>query len=81
MAPEALKAARSRYAAAHEAYQKAAAPIAQKFSSGQVPSGEEVEAETHAMVELTVAKRRFIDMMTRVAPPRRHVNAGLPAAG
>jgi hypothetical protein len=81
MAPDDLKAARSRYSAAYEAYQKAATPVAQKFSSGQVPSVEEVEAETDAIVELTIAKRILIDVTTRVAPPWRHLGAGLPAAG
>jgi hypothetical protein len=71
MAPNALEAARSRYAAAYETYQQAAARVAQKLSGGLIPSAAEVEDEAQATVRLSAARRKLLDVMTSLAPPKR----------
>jgi hypothetical protein len=71
MARNELEAARSRYTAAYEAYQKAAKRVAQELKNGRIPSAEEVEAESEAIEELAVARRSLLDSVTRLSPARR----------
>jgi hypothetical protein len=71
MAHDALETARSRYAEAYETYQAAAKRIAGKLGNGSPPSAEEVEDERRAIEHLAAARRQLLDVITRLAPPRR----------
>jgi hypothetical protein len=71
MAPSALEAARSRYTAAYEAYLHASKRVAETLAKGQLPSAEEIQHEARATEQLAIARRELLDVMTRLAPPRR----------
>jgi hypothetical protein len=70
MAPDNLKAARSRYMIAYDAYQHVSKRVAQKLASGLTPSAEEVEEEGKAIEQLAVARRHLLEAMASVAPAR-----------
>jgi hypothetical protein len=71
MAPDELKAARSRYTVAYEAYQQVARRIAEKLAAGIVPSAEEVQEEAKAVDRLAAARRDLLELMSSWTPPQR----------
>jgi hypothetical protein len=70
MAPDALEAARSRYAEAYEAYQQASRRVAEKLANGLIPTGTEIESEGKAAQQLAVARRGLLDAMAKLTPAR-----------
>jgi hypothetical protein len=63
MGPDTLETARSRYAAAYEAYQRAAKCVSERLASGSLPSVADVENEAKATTVLALARRDLLDVM------------------
>jgi len=61
MDSDTLQSARSRYAAAYDAYLECAKRVSQKLQDGIAPTVDEIAAEQGARERLAIARRKLID--------------------